>query len=337
MRWTSAAGRLGLMAVGLWLAATGWEPTAAWVAARLGPVEVARTGELTEALQGTLVVARRERLLAAPGPGRVEPVAGEGEAVAAGSVVAVVRPLRGGPPWTLRAPMPGVVSYYADGLESWQGPELAFAAERPPDPRQPLTPLLDGRPVAAGQPVVRMVDRSALYAVFWPAGGDGETAGRQGPGAGAGGGGIGSAKAGSQPADGRGSLGPSGPRALRPGMAVELALPGEPVGLRASVLEVRGRGSSRRVLLSVDRQLADWLYRRRLRDARLVVRRFRGVLVPASSVAWVAGRAGVWVRARGGASWVPVEVLAQGGRQAVVRGVPAGAQVYRWPRWLTRY
>ena len=298
---------MAVVVVGLWLAATGWAPAAAWVAARLGPADVAQIGELTVALEGTLVVARRERLLAAPGPGLVEPVVGEGEAVAAGSVVAVVRPAGGGAPFALRAPLPGVVSYYGDGLESWQGPELAFAAERPPDAPQGPRPLLDGRPVAAGQPVVRVVDRSALYAVFWPGGGGGGSGGR------------------------------TGPVALRPGVAVELGLAGEPVGLRASVLEVRGQGPGLRALLSVDRQPADWLYRRRVRDARLVVRRFRGVVVAASSLAPSRGRPGVWIRTEGGASWVPVEVVGQVGRQAVVRGVPAGAEVYRWPRWLSRY
>ena len=282
-----------------WLGLSGWAPAAGWVATRLGPVDLAQTGELVRAVGGALVVARRERLLAAPGPGRVEPLAAEGQAVPAGYPVATVYP-EAGPPMVVRSPAPGVVSYYADGLESWQGPEMAFSAADPSTGSSRARPLLDGRPVGAGQPLARLVDRSALWAVFWP-----------------------------RPADAE--------QALRAGTAVELVLPDEPVGLRATVLEVRGEGAARRLLLAVHRQPAEWLYRRVVPGARLVVRRFRGVVVAASSLARRGQREGVFVRTAGGASWVPVEVLARAEGLAAVRGVPAGSEVYRWPRWLRRY
>lgn len=296
-------GLLAVVALGMW--AWGWGALSAWTAATWGPVDVARWGELALQERALVFVARREQLLRSPAAGTLDPVAKEGQPVPAGTVVAVVWPEDPTvPPAALAAPFPAVASFLSDGLEGHQWAQQAMALTRPRRlPPERWQQLVDpeSRRVAAGQPVVRLVDRTALHAVLWP------DAGR---------------------------LQEAAPGFWRAGQKVELHPGGTTVGNRATVVEVRGTGPDRRVLLQLDRQPAEWMYRRWVGDVRVVLARYSGVVVPASAVVQSSRSTGVWVRTTSGPSWVPIRVLGRVDRLAVVDGLPTGARVYRWPRWL---
>ncbi len=289
----------GVLAVAL---AWGWAPAADRVARRLGPTDPARAGVLRESVEGTLWVARQERLLAAWVSGQVRAAVGEGQAVPAGAVVATVQPPDGQQLSEVRAPFAGVVSFYGDGLERWDSPQWAFGLERPP-PAQKVRPLVADGSVTAGQPVARLVDRGTLIAVFWAR----------------------------YPATDRGGAGGGLPE---PGASAELVWEASAAGSAAQVLEVRRDGRSWRALLRVHRQPAEWLYRRRVDGVELSVRRIAGVIVPTSAVVERQGRPGVWVQTAGGATWVRVTVFGRVGDRSAVSGIPEGARVYRWPRWI---
>lgn len=298
-------GLAGVVLVGLvWLGSGAWRPAARAVVERLGPVEAVHEDDLAVTVTGVVAVGRRERLVVAPVAGLVEKVAAEGESVPAGAVLARLSPVMGGRAVAVRAPFAGVVSYFADGQEQKHGPEAALVAPQPAGDEAPLRPLVQDRPVSAGQPIVRVVDRTELRTVFWY-------------------------KAGDRVEEGVG--------ALSRGRGVELLLPGEPIGIGAQVLEVKGAGQWVRVQLRVEREPANWLYRRSIHGARLVIRRAYGQVVPSSALVRTAQGYAVWVSTPQGAVRIPVEVVGKVGHRVAVRGIPQGARVYRWPRWLARW
>lgn len=289
---------LVVLAIGAWGTWVAGDKAAAWVAATFGPTDAARFGEIVEAYPGTLVVVRREQLLPAPQPGRVVALVSEGQSVATGTpLVRLEAP--GGPaqPAVVSAPFAGVMSFLADGWEQWGDAEylagLSFPLNDPPRPR-----LLAAREtVARGEPVVRLVDRSELYAVFWPK---------------------------------KGRV----PRRVGEGARVELVEGAGEAGLPAQVVKVAGQEGDQRLVIRLERQPAGWLYRRVSRDVHLVVARHAGVVLPASGLTIRGGRTGYWAATGGGPSFVPVQVVSRLGGQVVARRIPEGVRVYRWPRWL---
>ncbi|HEY8425965.1 MAG TPA: hypothetical protein VIK73_08135 [Limnochordales bacterium] len=290
---------MAVVAAVAWLGYAWLDAAAAWVAARLGPTEVGRWGELLEAYPGTLLIVRVERLLAAPQAGYVTPLVGEGQSVATGTPLVRIQPEPPGSPAVLvTAPFSGVASFLGDGWEGAYSPAALAAASLPEGFQPRSVPLAPHQPVARGEPVVRLVDQRELLGVFF--------------------------------ADG------SLPEGLGPGARVELVGPSVVDGVPARVIErvAAGSGQGVRLVLRIDRQPVDWLYRRVEREMRLVVGRYEGVILPASGLTRRRGRPGYWLATPGGPSFVAVEVVKQMGRYVVARGVPDGVRVYRWPRWL---
>ena len=291
---------LFLLALGVWLG-QGWlASTAAWVAVRLGPTDVGHWGELLEAYPGWLVVVRQERLLAAPASGRVVFLVSEGQSVASGTPLARIEPEEpGASSQTIVAPFSGVASFVGDGWEA------AFSVESPGDPallqgQDPRPrPLVPRGEVARGEPVVRLVDRRELYAVFW-------------------------------------SEAPLASARIGEGARVELVEGDASDGIPAQVVEGSERASTgpARLVVRLDRHPVDWLYRRVIRGVRLVAARYQGVVLPVSGLVERGGKRGYWLATEGGPVFVTVQVVERLGRQVVVRGVPDGVRVYRWPRWL---
>ncbi len=282
-----------------WLAYAWLGAAAAWVATRLGPTDAGRWGQLLEAYPGSLLVVRAERLLAAPQAGDVTPLVNEGQSVATGTPLVRIEPESPGAPAVLvTAPFSGVASFLGDGWEGAFSPEALAAASLPEGPQPRSAPLVPRRSVARGEPVVRLVDQRELWGVFFV----------------------------------DGSL----PETIGPGARVELVGASAADGVPARVVErvAAGSGEGERLVLRIDRQPVDWLYRRVEREVRLVVGRYEGVILPASGLAWRRGRPGYWLATPGGPSFVAVEVVKQVGRHVVARGVPDGVRVYRWPRWL---
>ena len=222
----------------------------------------------------------------------------------AGAVLARVAPAAGGRAAVVRAPFAAVVSYFADGQEQQHGPEAALVAPEPAGDEAPLRPLVQDGPVSAGQPVVRLVDLADLRTVFWYQARDTVE---------------------------------EGVGALSRGRGVQLLLPGEPIGIGAQLLEVKGAGQWVRVQLRVEREPANWLYRRSIHGARLLIRRAYGQVVPSSALVRTAQGYAVWVSTSQGAMRIPVEVMGKVGHRVAVRGIPQGVRVYRWPRWLARW
>lgn len=291
---TAAVGALGVWLLQGWLSSS-----AAWVAATLGPTDRVQWEEVLVAWPGRVVVIRLEKLLPAPEAGRVVPLVGEGESVATGTPLVRIEP----PDPTRRgqvvsAPFSGVVSFLGDGWEealSVASPQEATRVEARPGALRPLAPRGE---VARGEPVVRLVDRRELFAVF-----------EGGPG------GI--------------------PRDLDAGDRVELVEGSAPAGIPAVVVErLLQRQGAARVMLRLERQPVDWLYRRVVPAVRVVAERHQGVVLPASALTTRRGRTGCWVATGGGPTFVEVQVVRAVGSRVVVRGVPDGARVYRWPRWL---
>lgn len=291
---------LALLAAAAWAAQAGLGAAASWVASRLGPTDVGRWGRLEEAYPGVLLVVRAERLLPSPAAGRVVPLVAEGQSVASGTPVARIEPAEAsGPARLVVAPFPGVVSFVGDGWEGTFSPDAVDAVWEPPRQEPRVAPLAPREQVARGEPVARLVDRGELLGVFW-------------------------------------SAGSSLPARIAPGARVELAGGAAGGGVPARVLArtQAARTGPVRLVLRIERQPVDWLYRRLEREARLVAGRYEGVVLPASGLVVRRGRQGYWLATEGGPAFVPVEVVKRLGRQVVVQGVPDGVRVYRWPRWL---
>lgn len=291
--WLHATVLVLLSGWGLWSA---WHEAAPWVAVRLGPIDTVRWGELATRLPGRLWVLRVERLLVAPVEGRAVPLVAEGEAVRRGQGLVRITPTGSASATVLSAPFAGVASFVFDGHEGdWQGPgdPLPPTASSGATARSVAFDL--SKPVARGQPVVRVVDRTGLYAAFWA-----ETPGQ-----------------------------PSG---VRVGQRSELSGPSAgPIPVQV----VRAfQGAQGAMLLRLDRQPVEWLYRRRVDRVELVTERRAGVVLPASAMVERGGEPGVWVATDGGPVFMPVRVVARQGSYVAILGIPAGSRVYRWPRWI---
>lgn len=289
-----------MLAFGAWLGRAWLGSAAAWVAARLGPTEVGRWGEVVEAYPGSLLVVRLERLLPAPRGGRVVPLVSEGQSVASGTPLVRIEPVEPGVTGqVVVAPFSGVASFVGDGWEAAFSVEYLAGASLPRGEEPRPQPLVPRGEVARGEPVVRLVDRRELYAVFW-------------------------------------SDGSRLPSRIGANARVELAEGTATTGIPARVVERIEQGPERqvRLVVRIDRQPVDWLYRRVIRGMQLVVERYEGVVLPASGLATRRGKSGYWLATEGGPAFVAVQVVKHLGRQVVVRGMPDGVRVYRWPRWL---
>lgn len=297
---------LAVLGLGVWLGRAWLDAAAGWVAARLGPTEVGHWQEVLETYPGWLVVVRLERLLPAPRAGRVVPLVSEGQSVASGTPLVRIEPAEGGEAaQTVVAPFSGVASFVGDGWEAAFSveslDEVALPRGDEPRPR----PLAPSGEVARGEPVVRLVDRRELYAVFW-------------------------------------SEAPGLPPGIDAGARVELAEGSGATAIPAQVVERTTRPGAGprgevRLVMRLDRQPVDWLYRRVIQGVQLVAARYEGVVLPASGLAMRRGEPGYWLATEGGPAFVDVQVVKRLGRRVVVRGVPDGVRVYLWPRWLGGY
>ncbi|BDG60742.1 HlyD family efflux transporter periplasmic adaptor subunit [Caldinitratiruptor microaerophilus] len=248
------------------------------------------------------LVVREERVQVATRDGPVERL------VPAGRVVRVGTPVvRIGPPNAaeeITAEVPGSVSFAVDGLEEELDPDalawLGAGGRGAPDPA-----WLDGLPARrleppvgtarAGEPVFKIVDGSRVWLV-----------------------------------------------AAAPAEAVRSLAPGEPLPVELPDLRARaaftvltlsaGAGERRLLVLESAAPVPDGLLHVRRTEIRVVLRRWSGLVVPATALTHEGGRLGVWVEDGGAGHFVPVKVVGQGLDQVVVEGGLREGEVVRVSR-----
>ncbi|MBE3573969.1 MAG: hypothetical protein IMW99_00695 [Firmicutes bacterium] len=274
---------------------------------------VAREGVWRDQVQAEILLVGQPLRLLAPQTGQVTYLVQAEQRVAAGQLVASLRPDgSGSDPVALRAPSAGIVRPASgaglgpDGRwdKLWWDNDNLQDVQRRLYPGLRTTgglPFRDGR-VRAGEIVLELWDPFAT--VLWA---DVSEPPRS-------------------PAD--------WPARFR--LQESAVSRGGTAGMKASQVLVQMRRwrwvDAHRVRVELEwAELPSTTFRLQAFPGRLVFREARGILVPSSSLAWEGRQQGLWQLSRGRVRFVPVRTLLVGAEQSVVEGVSEGARVLLYP------